>query len=451
MDKTQALEKLQSVGQQHLLQYFDLLTPVEQHALLGQIESFNIPMFRMQQQMLVAQQYTPTSKIEPFQDVSIRGNEKDKETGQRLISEGKIGCIVIAGGQGTRLKVNGPKGMVPVSLIKNKSLFQLFAEKTFAAGKLANRKLAIAVMTSPQNHAMTLAFFKANEYFKLDPDQITFFSQGLLPLLDMQGNLFLDVKGHIAEGPNGNGSSLTHFSESGIWKAWYENGVRYVNYVLIDNALADPFDAELVGHQYNETSDVAIKCTDRRDAHEKVGVLAKQGYKVKVIEYSELPENEKSATNQDGALKHRCANISLFSFSMDFIKKVSNVEMPLHLAHKAVRMLNEEGNTIQPEEPNAWKFEKFIFDVLPHALNATALLYPREECFAPLKNFAGDASIEEVQKALLNHDRSILQKLTEKIPPDFPIELAQDFYYPSEDLLKKWKGQSIEKPGYIVP
>lgn len=451
MDKTQALEKLRSIGQQHLFKFFDELSSEDQINFLEQIDTLNIPTFRMQQQVLESHHHYPLRLLDPFVNYSLSGNHNDTSIGQRLINEGKVGCLIIAGGQGTRLKVNGPKGMYPVSLIKRKSLFQLFAEKVLAASHLAERKLEIAVMTSKINHQQTLDFFEENSFFGLDPMQVSFFTQGTLPLLSHEGDLFLETKGHIAVGPDGNGSTLQHFFNSSICNDWYTKGIRYVNTILIDNPLADPFDAELIGHQKNQGADVLIKCSTRNSAKENVGVLVNHEGKVKVIEYSELPEEEKSATDESGLLKHRCANLSLFCFSIDFIKKVSKTELPLHLAHKAAPFLDEEGSTIHPAKPNAWKFEKFIFDVLPYALKVRALLYPREECFAPLKNAHGDASLESVQKSLLKRDREVISKLTGKTPPEVPIELSQEFYYPTENLKKQWEGKSIENGGYIQP
>lgn len=451
MDKTTAFEKLRSIGQQHLLEYFDRISDSQQELLLAQIEGLNIPHLRIQQQMLMRSPHAPYRFLDPFRDFDNIDSSENIDLGKRLISEGKVGCLIVAGGQGTRLRFNGPKGMFPVTVIKEKSLFQLFAEKVLAAGNQANRLLPLAVMTSPQNHEQTIHLFKEHQYFGLSEGQVRFFCQEMLPLLDHDGKMFLDTPWHIAMGPNGNGSSLRHFVDSGIWEEWYQQGVRYLNYVLIDNPLADPFDAELFGYQHKQGADVVVKCTPRRDSQEKVGILIKHEDKVKVIEYSELPEEERTGTLEDGSLKHVCANLSLFSFSMDFVKTAAKTQIPLHVAHKAVKTLTAEGSTIQAKEPNAWKFEEFIFDILPLALKVKALLYPREECFAPLKNAEGDASLSTVHAALQARDRQQFQKISEAEPPDRPFELSQQFYYPTPELLEKWKGMTLPKEEYIQP
>lgn len=448
MDKEAAFDKLRSIGQPHIFRFYDTLPNEKQQQLLKQVSELNIPLFRMQKQQLLKDQGQNPYFLEPFEDFVRVGNPSFADKGRKLIAEGKVGCLIVAGGMGTRLRFDGPKGIFPVSLIRKKSLFELFAHKILAASKQANRDLMVAIMTSPLNHEETVKFFEEHHYFGLKKEQVDFFSQKMLPMLDDEGNLFLDEPGHMAFGPDGNGSSLEHFLKSGIWKKWVDKKIRYLNYVLIDNPLADPFDAELVGFHQEEGVDVVVKCTERLNIKEKVGLLVKKEDLVKVIEYSEFPESEWKALNEM-KLKHLCANISLFSFTLDFIKRYSNQEIPLHLAHKAVDTVSEDGKIIPPTKPNAWKFEKFIFDVLPIAWSVKALLYPRELCFAPLKNEKGDDSIKTVQMALQNRDRQVFAAISGKEPSHRPFELSQDFYYPTSELLDKWKGRNLPDSDYI--
>ena len=451
MEKTKALDELKILGQEHILNNVSHLTIDQQNELYKQIESIDIPTFQIQQRMLLSPQHFSINSIEPYNNFAVAGSHKDFNTGKELIAAGKVGCLVVAGGQGTRLRLEGPKGMFPVSLIKNKSLFQLLAEKVAAAGKQAGRILPLAVLTSPLNHVETVAFFRKHSLFGLEEKQISFFSQSMLPMLTEKGDLFLEERDRIAMGPDGNGSSLNHFWTKGLWEEWFKRGVSYLNYILIDNPLADPFDAELIGHHHNSGSQVTVKCTPRKDPSEKEGILVIHENKVKVIEYSELPENEKHSRNNDGSLKHVCANLSFFVFQMDFIKKAIKQEIPLHMAHKAVKMLLPDGRSIQPSEPNAWKFEKFIFDVLPLAERVGALLYPRDMCFAPLKNSNGANSLETVRAALLARDKQVFFEITGRTPPSFPFELSQDFYYPTPELLQKWKTEEFPPTNYIEP
>lgn len=449
MDKTQAFEKLQSIGQEHVLHYFNTLNDSLQKNLLKQIEALNISYFKIQQQMLKKETVTPKPSIAPYKDFSTRGDKEAEEIGKASIAEGRVGTLLIAGGQGTRLKSKGPKGACQVTRFKKKSLFQVFAEKTIAAGKRAKRTLPIAVMTSPQNHRETLAFFKQNDFFNLDNEQLYFFSQGMLPLLSEDGNLILGTKATIASGPDGNGTLFAHFLESGIWDVWHEMGVQVINCVLIDNPLADPFDAELIGHLEREERDLVVKCTRRERADEKVGVLGNHQNKLEVIEYTELGEDERGARDEAGELLYPLANLSLFCLRLNLAKQLGGMDLPLHLAKKAQCFVGSDGEECIPKQPNAWKFEKFIFDIFPLASKVKAILYPREECFSPLKNHSGEASLETVQEALLGRDHAILSEITGNPKPSFSIELSQDFYYPTEDLIRRWKGATVEHEGYV--
>lgn len=435
---------------EQIFRFWNQLSSQEHESLQSQLHHIDIPLLHRQKEQLLSHDTIVHEPIEPFLDFRYSGNHNDVEIGKTLIRSGEMGCLLLAGGQGTRLGFHHPKGMFPVSVIQHKSLFQLFAEKVVAAGKQVGRVLPFAIMTSPQNDAETRHFFEMHHYFGLNPKQVSFFMQGELPFLDATGHLFLETPSHIAVGPNGNGSCLSQFYKAGIWEKWHKEGVKFVNVVLIDNPLADPFDAELLGFHCRQQDEITLKCTEKRDAEEKVGVLIKQQGHPRVIEYSELSPHERNALSSDGGLKHRCANLSLFCFSMDFIRRTADKtqEMPLHCAWKASRCLDEVGQIIQPGHPNAWKFEMFIFDLLKYATGISALLYPRNQCFAPLKNKVGLDSLETVQEALQARDREIIKQITGHPAPAGEIELAADFHYPTPSLLAKWHHHKADS-GYI--
>lgn len=449
MDITQAKQKLEAIRQPHLLAHWDSLPWNERYALLAQIAALDTRLLRFQQQLLQTPLTTSLDALQPFTTSAHAHDIADVQLGKDMIAAGQLGCLIVAGGQGTRLRFDGPKGMFPVSPVKHKSLFQLFAEKTIAAGKQAGRRLPLAIMTSPLNHAETVAFFNDHDNFGLASDQLSIFPQGMLPFLNTTGTLFLEDTHTIAEGPDGNGAALHHFYTQGIWDKWHRQGVRYVNFVLIDNPLCDPYDATLLTYQVQQRSDLTVKCTPRRHPEEKVGLLAKLDGKAVVVEYSEIPAEQRHALAANGSLLYPCANLSLFCFHMDFIAKVANqpVEaLPLHRAFKATTALDSPAGQ-QPQM--AWKFEKFIFDVLPLAEHVSALLYARHECFAPLKNFTGDDSIGTVKDALQKYDRQLFARITGHPCNTTPFELAQAFHYPTAALLAAWRGRSGPYEHYI--
>lgn len=448
LDENQAAALLSAIGDQHLIKHWNGLTAHQKHHLFAQLQQINIPTLHLQQQLIHAPQIT-NRHINPFTTYSTAGNPEDKQSGLEIIAKGQVGCLIIAGGQGSRLHIEGPKGKCKVTKIRKKSLFQLFAEKILAAGKQANHVLPVAIMTSPQNHEETMAFFQENAFFGLDQNQLSFFQQETLPLLDQQGHLLLETKDSLSVGPDGNGGALDRFVKCGLWNDWHAKGIRYLNFILIDNALADPFDAELIGYQKRLNSEVVIKCIKRQDL-ENVGLIVQENGKTAVIEYSELSNEERSALNPDNSFRHPLANLSLFSFSMEFIKQVVSTAQPiLHKAFKAVKFLDKEGKTIKAEQPMAWKFEKFIFDILPFASKVDALVYPRTSCFAPLKNFSGKDSFETVADALEKRDQQIFSAITGLPCQITPFEISQEFHYPTPALLQKWKGKTINETGYI--
>lgn len=451
MKYQEAHDKLEQISQTHILKFWSKLTQFQQETLLSQIEDLDINIFLLQQEKLHQVDYSSSEEINPYLNYTYSGEELNAKIGAKLISEGKVGCLLIAGGQGTRLRFKGPKGLYPITPIKRKTLFQFFAEKVVAASKLANCQLPLAIMTSPLNDEIIRQHFADNEYFGLHPDQLHFFTQQMLPLLNPEGNLFLEEKYKIAEGPDGNGYTLKYFVQQKIWQHWHEAGVSLVNCILIDNPLADPFDAELVGFHSERNIDITVKAIARRNAQEKVGVLVDKGGKVRIIEYSELPDEEGKAILPEGTLKHLCANTGMYCFSMDFIRRSSEETLPLHRAFKAAHYLSDKGIRQQAHQPIAWKFETFIFDVLQFANRVQALLYPRDVCFAPLKNATGPDSVASVRRALQKESRRIFSQITGNSPPASQFELAPDFYYPTNKLLAKWKGASAPQSQYIEP
>lgn len=382
------------------------------------------------------------SVIEPYTDFENIGSFKDELVGRKLIAEGKVGCLLLAGGQGSRLQFEGPKGCYPISVIKHKSLFQICAERVLAAGRQVNRSLLLAIMTSSQNAEEIKRFFLENNYFGLLPEQIFFFVQSNLPFLNEQGQIFTDSLGNKVEAPDGNGRCLERFYTSGIWSKWKNAGISYLNLIPIDNPLADPFDAELLGYHYRRRAEVTLKCAEKKSAVEKVGVVVKEGSLCRIIEYSEMNEATKGERDENGELKYRCANLGLFCFSMDFVKNTATLKepLPIHLAWKSVP------NT---KASHAWKQETFIFDVLPYAKKVAVLMCPRFRCFAPLKNADGQDSPQTVREALQNFDLYTLEKVIGKKAVKLPIELSADFYYPTPALIANW--DKFERPlsGYI--
>jgi UDP-N-acetylglucosamine/UDP-N-acetylgalactosamine diphosphorylase len=372
----------------------------------------------------------------PIRSWRQAGSAEEIARGSALIAAGAVGCLLLAGGQGTRFGYDAPKGTYPVTLFKKKSLFQFFCEKVRAASLAAGRPLPLAIMTSPLNHDATLSFFNAHRFFGLSPSQVGFFCQHCLPFLDDAGEWIEEKPGTWAEGPSGNGVALHLLRASPIWTAWRSSGVEWVSTVLIDNPLADPFDAALIGHCAEQRADAALKGVLRDDPLEAVGLIGECGGHVRVIEYSELPQDQLLARNGDGSLRWPLANISLFCFHAPFIERLQK-EPPLHAARKAY------GSCM------VWKCEAFIFDVLEEAERVSVLVYPREQTYAPLKNASGPFSLKSVQEALVRADRRTYAHVSGLPPPERLFELDPAFSYPTADLAAKWRGRPLPSTDYV--
>ena len=370
-------DKLFALHQGHLLEFCD------SDGLLLQVMALDEALF-LQQQKLIQQKtsqdhvLSPPSPFTPIEKISDSLKE---------FSKGSVGCLIVAGGQGTRLGFAGAKGLFPIG---STTLYKVLAERTLHASRKAHQFLPIAIMTSPDNHEETTTYFHKNDFFGLVPEQVDFFMQTEIPFLDENGNLFLDQHGEIAQGPDGNGWALKNFYLSGIWNKWFQKGVRTLNLTLIDNVLADPFDPQLVNFHVENDLDITVKGILRDNPEEKVGIFATQKEHLSVVEYSEVPEKERKSHSADGQLEYPYANISLFSFKMEAIPTWDFDKMPWHLAHKPAKRYDLAA-------PLAWKYEKFIFDVLSYTSNVKGILYPRKSCFAPLKD---KSDLPQVQAAL---------------------------------------------------
>ena len=423
--------------------------------MLQQVAHIDAATYNKQRALLQKGDKQAHSGFVTYENSIEGGNEADRKLGLQLLEEGKVAALIVAGGQGTRLGFDGPKGAFPVTPVKKKTLFQLFAEKTVAASKMAGRALPLAIMTSPHNHEKTLAFFKGHGDFGLEPGQAAFFSQSFLPFLNESGNLFLEDKSRVAMGPDGNGAALHILAASGLAHRWRAAGIEFIQFLFVDNPLADPYDLELAGACCRLGDDIAVKCVDRGAADEKVGLIVSHQGRLRVVEYTEFPLQEWTALREDGTLRHRLANIGRYCFSLSFIERLVKEAplgtLPLHLAKKKAPVASRSGMPDWPLEPNSWKFERYIFDVFPYAQRTHALVSPREECYAPLKNSSGEHSIDSVQRALQFRDKQIFSIITGRAPEERTFELAQQFYYPSPALTAKWKGQSLPQTTYIEP
>lgn len=373
----------------------------------------------------------PSEKAFSFLDFQTSGNKVWYNEGKKFLP--KTAVLVLAGGSGSRLRFEKPKGCFPISNVKQKSLFEIVSGKVKAASQLAGCPLEMAIMTSPINREETEDFFKNHAFFGLQKSQVHFFCQELWPLLDLSGEPIYDENGNVMCGPNGNGGAFKSLASSPIYERWRHQKIEIVNVIPIDNPLADPFDCEFLGfHAFNQ-QEISVKATKRLHTKEKVGVLVTDTTGIKVVEYGEAKlEDEEKAL----------AYLGLFCLNFSLIEKIKAFDTAIHKVKKVSKI---RGNFIE-----AWKFELFLFDLFAHSKKIGVISFPREKCFAPLKNFEGEDSILTVKNALLEADRKMFHQISGIKPPEeVCFELSSEFYYPTAELIKKWLGRSIPQTAYV--
>lgn len=385
-------KRLDSLNQTHLLYGLETLKNAQLEAFWQQAEKLDHTLLLKQRQLLVNKKPVLTNESLPLTKPDVIGEKNHKKIGCELIGQGRVGCIILAGGQGSRLNWNGPKGAFPICMQTQKSLFQRLCEKMQKKQK-PGQYLQIAIMTSISNHIETKRFFERNHFFGLKVAQVHFFSQASLPFLDEKGNWCLESPGKIAEGPNGNGDILDCFFTSPIANLWRNLQIEYVHVIPIDNPLADPLDPELTGYLVESGLDVALKVVKRESYQENMGVIAQKEKGIRVIEYSEISVEDRK--------RFLFCNVNVFCFCLAALQNLfCIIKLPLHIAKKkSTIFLCDQG---KKTSCFIWKYEKFIFDVLEYLPRSSSLLYPRYLTYAPLKELA---DIKSVQQALLAYEK----------------------------------------------
>ena len=325
--------------------------------------------------------------------------DKAFKHGEVLIRNGKTAAFTVAGGQGTRLGYDGPKGTLPVSPIKKKPLFQLFAEQILGISKKYEVTIPWYIMCSPLNLEATITHFEKNNYYGLGKENVKFFAQGVMPATDFEGNLLRASQDSLALSPNGHGGSLKALIDSGSVADMAKRGIEHVSYFQVDNPLVSTINPLFIGLHDLQQSDMSSRSLTKTGPFEKLGNFVSIGDRITIIEYSDLPEEKALEKEDDGRIKYRAGSPAIHILRRDFIEQFASgeIKLPYHRAEKKVSYIDDNGNLINPDEPNAVKFETFVFDALPLAKNPLILEADRLEEFSPVKNMTGVDSLESSQ------------------------------------------------------
>ena len=315
------------------------------------------------------------------------------DLGEEVIKNNQYAVVTMAGGQGTRLGHKGPKGTFKIDVEPEaKYLFQILSENLEKANKKYNVVLPWYIMTSTENNKETIKFFEEHKYFGYPKEKVKFFVQGNLPLIFTNGDLVIDIDYSIKEAADGNGCIYKAMRESGIIEEMKQNNIKWIFIGAVDNVLLNMVDPVLIGLTIFEKNQVASKSIAKNSPKEKVGVFCKANGVPSVIEYSELPEDMAKQIDEEGELLFGEAHIMCNLFSIEALDKISKVNLPYHVANKKTNYMNEEEEFVEVVEPNAYKFEAFIFDAFNLFDNISILRGKREENFAPVKNKSGNDS-----------------------------------------------------------
>jgi UDP-N-acetylglucosamine/UDP-N-acetylgalactosamine diphosphorylase len=442
-------QHLQQHGQDHLLAFWSQLDDTRRLDLLEQVRSLDLALLGR----LYAMRDKPCSLPDPERIQPIPVIPHDSPTGpvartagEQALREGKVAVLLVAGGQGSRLGFEHPKGMYPVGPVSRKSLFQIHAEKVLAASRRYGKTLPFLVMTSAATDDETAAYFREHRFFGLPPDEVHFFRQGHMPALDLAtGRLLLEDPARLFLGPDGHGGTLTALAACGLLKRLRQRGVTQVFYFQVDNPLVKIADPVFLGHHLAARAEVSSRVVAKRGPKEKTGVFASVDDRCTIIEYSDLPDDLAHQTDERGKLRLWAGNPAIHLFDVNFLERMTadQEKMPFHIARKKVPFIDAGGARVEPTRENALKFERFIFDVLPMAERFTVVETTRESEFAPLKNAEGADSPATTEQALCDLAADWITRAGGNVPrrPDgstaVKLEISPLFALDAEELARK--------------
>ena len=401
-----------AAGQGHVLAHAASLAPAERDALVAQLQTIDpfAATAAFARATAAPPARAPREALAPLPDVPALAGHPERAAwrarGLAAVRAGEVAVLLLAGGQGSRLGFDGPKGCYDVGLPSRKSLFRLQGERLRKLEALAGAAKPVPwyVMTSAATDAATRAYFAREDYFGLRADQCFFFAQGALPAFDAAGKVLLEAPSRVCVAPDGNGGVYGALAASGALADMERRGVAYVSQYCVDNALVKVGDPEFVGFAAAERADVACKVVRRVDAGEKVGVVALRGGRPGVVEYSELDAADAARVDAAGALVFRDAHVCVNCFAVEFLARAAETlvdALPLHVARKAIAHY-DGARVAAPAAPNGVKLERFIFDAFPHAARFRCLEGDRAADFAPVKNAPGNADSPDTARALVS-------------------------------------------------
>lgn len=397
-------QTLKNYDQLHLLNYYDMLNAKEQENLLSQISAID---FDLLNSLKSVGEASVRGKIEPVKTLTLDEFNQNKEEyyslGIDCIRQGKVGAVLLAGGQGTRLGFEHPKGMLQVGLSKSLYLFEILINNILEVVKQADAWVPLFIMTSDKNNEETVNFFTEHNYFGYNKDFVFFFVQEMAPSVDYNGKIYLEDKSQISLSPNGNGGWFSSLAKAGYLNLIKEKGIEWLNIFSVDNVLQKIADPYFIGATLNANCASGAKVVRKAAPDEKVGVLCLEDGKPSIVEYYEMSDEMMNLRNDQGELLYNFGVTLNYLFKVNELEKIINLALPVHVVEKKIPYIDEQGQYVKPEKPNGYKFESLVLDMIHRMDSCLSCEIDRYKEFAPIKNKTGVDSLESARELLVKN------------------------------------------------
>ena len=404
MSEQDLLELLKEKEQLHLVDYYQQLSENEQTRLKEQIEGIDWTLLDCLKQK---DEESKKGTITPLHACTIGEIDNNRQRYERIglekIKEGKVAAVLLAGGQGSRLGCDGPKGTVNIGINHELYIFEMLFRNTMEVTKLAGVSIPFFIMTSEKNHEQTVQFLEEHNYFGYPKDEVMCFTQEMAPCVDFNGHILMEEKDRIAFSPNGNGGWFQSMKKHGILDILHEKGIEWLNVFAVDNVLQKICDPTFIGAVIDAGMVSGSKVVRKVSPQERVGVMCLEDNKPSIIEYYEMTQEMLDEKNEDGDYAYNYGVTLNYLFRVDCLEQILNSNLPIHYAKKKIPYVTVDGQSMKPTEPNGYKFEFFILDMIHMLENCLPYEVVRNKEFAPIKNATGTDSMESARKLLLEN------------------------------------------------
>lgn len=398
MNYKEAYEKLEQYGQLHVLKYYEELTQEQKKELVDQIDATDFGMLKYCKNNTTNQK----GKISPITAMEIAEIEKNRERyteiGLETVKNGKVAAVLLAGGMGTRLGSDKPKGMYDIGITKTVYIFQRIVENILDVVRQADAWIYLFIMTSDKNHDVTAAFFEEHDYFGYNKDYVRFFMQDMVPASDYEGKVYMEEKGKISTSPNGNGGWFSSMNKWGLLDIVRKESIEWLNVFAVDNVLQRIADPCFIGATIANKCVAGAKVVKKKDPDERVGALCLEDGKPSIVEYYELTDEMKAAKDMKGDPAYNFGVILNYIFRERELEEIIDGQLPLHVVEKRIPHIDEQGNYTEPDKPNGYKYETLVLDMIHQVDNCLPYEVERNKEFAPIKNAEGVDSVDTARE-----------------------------------------------------